>query len=298
MMNIETAHTATRDIRSEIQRINEVVSFPPVVAEILQAMSDQNVTTTKVIALIESDQGLTAKILRVANSPFYGLRSDVTNTAQALRMLGLDEIGHLLLTCQMKSRLMSLNTQQQSRLEILWKHSVATASVSRLLANRFRLPTDGKEYTAGLLHDMGKLVLIQYFPAQYAAIESLIITASKKDIDAEREMISIAHTEIGKQIGEKWRLPKDYLDVMQYHHRPASSSNYSLLASVVRLADLFCEQWGFGIAEQTEGFSIDTDCLGILAEFDLRFKNMPVEQLGAEIRSEFEKNLEMIEILS
>jgi putative nucleotidyltransferase with HDIG domain len=297
-MNVEPTHTVVRDIRAEIQRINEVVSFPPVVAEILQAMSDQNVTTTKVITLIESDQGLTAKILRVANSPFYGLRSDVTNIAQALRMLGLDEIGHLLLTCQMKSRLMSLNTRQQLRLETLWKHSVAAASVSRLLANRFRLPTDGKEYTAGLLHDMGKLVLIQYFPDQYAAIESLITTASKKDIDAELELISITHTEIGKQIGEKWRLPKEYLDVMLYHHRPASSSNHSLLTAVVRLADLFCEQWGFGIAEQAEGFSIDTDCLSILAEADVSFKTMPIEQLGAEMRSEFEKNLEMIEILS
>jgi putative nucleotidyltransferase with HDIG domain len=288
-----------RDIRTEIQRINEVVSFPPVVTEIMEAMSDQNVTAGKVTSLIESDQALTAKILRVANSPFYGLRTDVTNISQALRMLGLDEIGHLLLTCQMKSRLMALSTEQHSRLEILWKHSVATASVSRILAAHFKLPTDGKEYTAGLLHDMGKLVLIQYFPDQYAEVEKMIIDSAKKDVEAEMQILSITHTEIGKHIGEKWRLPKEYLEVMLFHHRPQAAIHYSLLAAVVRLADLFCEQWGFGIHEQEEGFSIDDDeSVRVLAAAAPNFSGITNDFLNAEIRPEFEKNLEMVEALA
>ncbi|MFZ4621552.1 MAG: HDOD domain-containing protein [Bacteroidota bacterium] len=297
MIVIEKQERSKRDVRTEIQRINEVVSFPPVVAEILQAMSDADVTMAKVTSIIESDPALTAKILRVANSPFYGLRRDVTNIGQALRLLGLDEIGHLLLTCQMKSRLMSLNEHQQTHLERLWKHSVAVAAAARLLAARYKIPTEGKEYTAGLLHDMGKLVLIQYFPEQFAAVEAIIDGEGIGDTEAEQRVIAISHAEIGKLIGEKWRLPKEYLEVMQYHHRPALSSNQSLLCAVVRCADLFCEQWGFGIGEQKSGFAFDDEVAGIMLDAVPQLGELPAETVNVELRAEFEQQLEHIQVL-
>jgi putative nucleotidyltransferase with HDIG domain len=241
---------ATRDIRMEIARINEVVSFPPAVAEILHAMADQHVTMAKITDIIESDPALTAKVLGIANSPFYGLRRDVTNIAQALCMLGLDEIGHLLLTIQMKSRLMSLDPLQRVLLDRLWKHSVSAAVTARLIAARYRIPTEGKEYTAALLHDMGKLVMIQYFPALNAGIGQHIRTEGMEETEAELHAVGITHTQIGKQVGEKWRLPKEYLDAMQWHHQPWRSAEHSLLCAVVRWSDLLCEQWELGMGEE------------------------------------------------
>jgi putative nucleotidyltransferase with HDIG domain len=297
MLVVEKQEKNKRDVRMEIQRINEVVSFPPVVAEILQAMSDADVTMAKVVTIIESDTALTAKILRVANSPFYGLRRDVANIAQALRMLGLDEIGHLLLTCQMKSRLMSLDSRQQTHLERLWKHSVAVAAISRLLASHYRIPTEGKEYTAGLLHDMGKLVLIQYFPEQVLSIDEMIIRDSVSDIEAEQRIASISHTEIGRLIGEKWRLPKEYLDVMQFHHRPGLSSNHALLCAVVRCADLFSEQWGFGIGEQTEAFSLESEAAGIIIDAAPQLGERPAEEINDELHLQFAQQFEHLQVL-
>lgn len=297
MLVIEKEEKSKRDVRTEIQRINEVVSFPPVVAEILQAMSDADVTMAKVTSIIESDPALTAKILRVANSPFYGLRRDVTNIAQALRMLGLDEIGHLLLTCQMKSRLMSLDSIQRIHLERLWKHSVAVAAIARLLSAQYRIPTDGKEYTAGLLHDMGKLVLIQYFPEQYRAVEELIGRESISDIDAEQRIASISHTEVGRQIGEKWRLPKEYLDVMQFHHRPGLSSNHSLLCAVVRCADLFSELWGFGIGEVVETFSLESEAAGIIIDAAPQLGERPADEVLNELHENFDRQFEHLQVL-
>ena len=297
MLVVEKQEKNKRDVRTEIQRINEVVSFPPVVAEILQAMSDADVTMAKVTTIIESDTALTAKILRVANSPFYGLRRDVANIAQALRMLGLDEIGHLLLTCQMKSRLMSLDSRQRTHLERLWRHSVAVAAISRLLASLYRIPTEGKEYTAGLLHDMGKLVLIQYFPEQVLSIEEMIIRESVSDIEAEQRIASISHTEIGRLIGEKWRLPKEYLDVMQFHHRPGLSTNHALLCAVVRCADLFSEQWGFGIGEQTEAFSLESEAAGIIIDVAPQLGERPAEEISDELRLQFAQQFEHLQVL-
>ena len=297
MLVIEKEEKNKRDVRTEIQRINEVVSFPPVVAEILQAMSDADVTMAKVTSIIESDPALTAKILRVANSPFYGLRRDVTNISQALRMLGLDEIGHLLLTCQMKSRLMSLDSRQRTHLERLWKHSVAVAAISRLLSSQYRISTDGKEYTAGLLHDMGKLVLIQYFPEQYLSVEAMISSDSVSDIDAEQRIVSVSHAEIGRLIGEKWRLPKEYLDVMQFHHRSGLSTNHSLLCAVVRCADLFSEQWGFGIGEQAGAFSPESEAAGIIIDAAPQLAERPADEVNNELRGLFEQQFEHLQVL-
>jgi putative nucleotidyltransferase with HDIG domain len=288
-----------RDIRIEINRINEVVSFTPVVAEILQTMTNQNVATKKITQLIESDQALTAKILHIANSPFYGLSTNINSIGCALTMLGLDEIGHLLLTCQMKARLASLNSDQNETLWKLWKHSVVTASIARLIANRFRFPTEGKEYTAGLLHDMGKLVVIQYFPKEYAMVESLIQDLSITDIDAEMQTLAISHTEIGYQLGQKWRLPKEYLDVMQYHHSVRMSQNNMVMISLVRFADLLSEQWGDGVGEQSEALVFaDQECVQVLGESDPEFAKEPIERIIEELFAEFEKTSDVVGILS
>ena len=259
-----SSHTGGRnDIRSGIQRINEVMSFPPVITELMDAMSSSDVTVAKVTEIVETDPALTAKILRVANSPFYGLRSDVTTIGQAFRLLGLDEIGQLLLTCQMKSRLQSLDRRQHEQLERLWHHSVATAVAARIIASRLHAGTEGKEYTAGLLHDMGKLVLIQYYPEEMATI--VLLTESDTDeSEAERSVTGMPHTEIGRLVGEKWRLPKEYLDVMQFHHRPTAAPNAPLLTAIVRCADLLAERWEYGIGEPSSALHPDDETLSLL----------------------------------
>ncbi|MCX6137696.1 MAG: HDOD domain-containing protein [Ignavibacteriales bacterium] len=288
-----------RDIRNEINRINEVVSFPTVVAEILDAMTDEKITTSKITRLIESDPALTTKMLRVANSPFYGLRGNVKSIQSAITMLGLDETGRLLLTYHMKARLISLNQQQNARLEALWKHSVTTATVSRMVASRYKFLTDGKEYTAGLLHDMGKLVLIQYFPETNPVIEQMIRERSLCDVDAEVQVASISHTSIGSQLGEKWRLPSEFVEVMRCHHDVRTSEQNPLLTAVVRFADLLCEQWGYGVGEQPQGFTLAEDkAIRMLGEFDAFFRDRPLEQVIQDLTADFEKNLELIQLLS
>ena len=151
-----------RDIRSEIDEINEIVPFPAVITEILSALSNDDISTVKITHLIESDAALTANILRAANAPSYGIRGYVKNVNSAIALVGLEETSRLLLAYHMKQRLIFLNMQQWGDLEALWKHSISTATLSRVIASHFKLKTGDKEFTAGLLHDMGKLVLIQY----------------------------------------------------------------------------------------------------------------------------------------
>jgi HD-like signal output (HDOD) protein len=143
-----------RDIRTEIDQINEIIPFPAVVAESLAALRNEDVATRKISKLIESDAAPTTIILRPANAPFYGIRGSVNNVGNAMTLIGLEETSRLLLTYHMKQRLIFLTMQQWGTLELLWKHSITTATLSRLFARHFKFKTSEKEFNAGLLHDM------------------------------------------------------------------------------------------------------------------------------------------------
>jgi HD-like signal output (HDOD) protein len=287
-----------RDIRTEIERINEVVSFPTIVSEILNAMSGDNVTMNKVAALIETDVAMTTKILRVANSPFYGLRGTVKSIASAIKMLGLDETGRFLLTYHMKSRLFAINPQQRKRLERLWRHSITTATLARLLAVRANVQTGGKEYTAGVLHEMGKLVLIQYFPDTIPVVEQMIADLGMTDVEAENQIAAISHCEIGSELGEKWGLPAEFTEVMRCHHAAKTAEINPLLAALVRCADLLCEQFGYGIGERSGEYSFHEDeSFDVLQVTIPYFRDTASEDIKAAMAEDLEKNLEFIKTI-
>lgn len=288
-----------RDIRSEIDEINELVPFPSVIAEILSALSGDTVATVKITRLIESDPALTTSILRAANAPYYGIRGQVTNVSNAIRLIGLDETSRLLLSYHMKQRLIFLNMEQWGSLESLWKHSVSTATLSRVVASHFKLKTGQKEFTAGLLHDMGKLVLIQYFPNSISVTEQMVKELAMHDVEAEQQTVAISHAEIGGQLGEKWSLPSEYVEVMESHHEAENATIDPLLTATVRFADLLCEQWGHGVGEQPRGFSIGDDaCWKMLATTVPAFREQTPAEVSQELMGEFEKSKQLIRLLA
>ncbi len=288
-----------RDIRSEIDEINEIVPFPAVITEILSALSNDDISTVKITHLIESDAALTANILRAANAPYYGIRGYVKNVNSAIALVGLEETSRLLLAYHMKQRLIFLNMQQWGDLEALWKHSISTATLSRVIASHFKLKTGDKEFTAGLLHDMGKLVLIQYFPDSLSVTHQMIKELSMRDVEAERQTLAISHTEIGGHLGTKWALPPEFVEVMQCHHDAGEATIDPTLTAVVRFADLLCEQWGHGIGEQPQGFLIEDDaCWKILVAASPSFGERTSVGAGEELMAEFEKNKGLIQLLT
>jgi putative nucleotidyltransferase with HDIG domain len=239
-----------RDVRSEIEMINELVTIPRVIAEIMEELDKEEAATHKVIKMVETDASLTTSILRVANSPFYGMRRQIDTVSSAITLLGLSEVSNLLIMFYMKQRLHQLSVKQEQYLELLWNHSVSTAVVASLVAKEFRIPTQGKEFTAGLLHDLGKIVIAQYFSTELIAAERKVNATGQPDIQAETELVGIAHTDIGGLLAERWNLPKDYVEVMELHHAPLLSVNNPNLVAVVRFADLISETNGQGIGER------------------------------------------------
>jgi HD-like signal output (HDOD) protein len=247
-------------------------------------------TSNKITSLIETDPALTGSVLRAVNSPFYGLRWRVNSVSSAIALLGLTETGRLLTAFYMKQRLFSLNSEQQSYLEQLWKHSVSTAAIARLIVKEYGILTGGKEFTAALMHDMGKIVLVQYFPKELVTIGRMVRELEQNDIDAENQIVAIPHTEIGGLLGEKWRLPLDYVEVMRLHHNPQAAELNPELVSVVRFADLLAEQWDLGIGEHPGNISFEGDeSFTLLSQHEPRLKEQGFEQVCQTLEEKYEE---------
>jgi len=248
-----------RDIRAEIENINEIFSPPTVLTEIMDQLGKEDSTIQNVTNLIEVDPVLTAGILRAVNSPFYGLRWRVTSVANAIGLLGLTETSKLLLAFFLKQKLFTLTSVQREYLEKLWNHSINTAYIAHLIAQEYLIPNAGKEFTASLLHDMGKIVLVEYFPTELDTTRRMVKELEQTDTQAESQVLAIAHTEIGGLLAEKWKLPADYVEVMKLHHTPDQAERNPELTSLVRFADLVSELWGLGIGEQPETTLFEND---------------------------------------
>ncbi len=287
-----------RDIRNEIEDINDIVPFPTVVASVMAELLNKDVAIKKIIQIIETDIALTTLILRVANSAYYGLRGEVTSISSAIMMLGVDEVNRLILIYQLKQRIFRLNKDQRAFLELLWKHSVTTATIARDLSKLLLYKSDGQEFTSGLLHDMGKIVLVQHFSHSLIVTQKMILELGLSDVEAEIQSLAITHAEIGGQLGEAWNLPPVFVEVMRYHHAPGDAVLDPKLVAIVRTADLLSEQWGLGIIERTVRVNMgDTDAWKILQHEFPRLVDLDSVLLEQQLKNDFESHKEFIHMM-
>jgi len=280
-----------RDIRDEIKSINEMVPIPATVSLIMSKSLGGEMANAKLIKLIESDAVLTSLILRSANSAFYGLRSGVSTISHAVLLLGYLEINRLVLMYDLKQRLFTLNKEQRDYLNRLWLHSISTATAARIISKHIGFLTNGEEFTAGLLHDMGKIVLAQHYSHSLVKTEQMINELGMNDIEAELQFFAIGHDEIGGILADNWNLPKILSDVMRFHHSVERAGEYKGITALVRLADLLCERWGVGIIEQAADCNVreDQSWLELLTQFPT-IAHQSFEEFEEDIRMEFENN--------
>lgn len=288
-----------QDIRNEIDNISEIVPIPSTVTLILAQTVRDEMANSKLINLIDADAVLTALILRAANSAFYGIRSGVATIAHAVTLLGYTEISRLVLTYELRQRVFTLNAQQRDFLNRLWLHSLCTGTTARIIAKYLRHPTIGEEFTAGLLHDMGKIVLAQHFSLSLIKMREMIDELYMSDVEAELQLFAMGHNEIGERLGKNWSLPPVITDTMRYHHDPAHEGPHRTVTAIVRTADLLAEQWNLGITERSTPAPVWEDpCWSVLSEEFPALTTEPFEAFEENIRMEFENNLAFSELFS
>lgn len=188
-----------------IRQIRELPSLPAVVLELLSSMEQQDIDVHVLAHKIELDQAMAAKTLRIANSSFYGMQSEVTSIAQAVSVLGFHSIRTVVTACALTGSFAPV-AGSGFDFQGFWRHSLATAVVARLLAPHMRVNPE-TAFTAGLLHDLGTLVLATRFPDQHALVRSYRQRHDCQMIEAELAVLAIDHAQVGSALAAYWKFP-------------------------------------------------------------------------------------------
>ena len=205
---------------------------PPQTLIKLLGMLDADTADARAVGeAVECDIGLSVRTLQLANSPFYGLSRRVTSIHEAVTILGLNTVRRLVLAVG-SAGLMSLPTALSSVLPALLSHSARCASLARVLAAPAEL-SENEAFTAGMLHDVGKIVIAHAFPDIDVVARRAVIV--KGDVDAERALCGYDHCQLGHALLNHWRLPSMLVDVARMHH--ASPTEMSRPVALVALAD-------------------------------------------------------------
>lgn len=290
-MATEHAH-----LEKEIRKLASFVPISATVANIIRYELKGEAANRRLRSHIEADNALTVMVLQAANSSFYGFRGQVVTVAHAVMLIGFEEISRIVLMHELRQRIITLNPAQQESVKRLWIHSITTATLARILCRELRLHTSGEEFTGGLLHDLGKLFFIQNAPDLAERIARRIADGTT-DVEAEREIARWPHTDIGALLGLQWDLPPVLCDVMKLHHMTDPIEEGRTIIAVIRLADLLCEKWGYGIGEGNAPERIGED-----QSWDHVQRNVPgmndrtVEEIEATVKPEFDSHTEFREL--
>ncbi|HYD63089.1 MAG TPA: HDOD domain-containing protein [Noviherbaspirillum sp.] len=214
--------------------IRTLPSLPLVVLEVLKSFEQPDASVGMLAEKVSKDQALAAKTLRIANSSFYGLSRKVTTIPQAITILGFDSVRTLIAAAAVTD-IFSGNTTSPFDFKGFWRHAIGTGLCAKMLARQMKLNQD-YAFVCGLLHDIGRLVLVTRFPEQYAMAMKY---RGEKDcyvIEAERAVLEMDHASVGRALADYWKFPLIMQKAIAHHHNP-QGDDLGDIPAVVHVAE-------------------------------------------------------------
>ena len=228
-------------------------SLPPisqVVSEALEVMADPDSVVDDIAKAIETDQSLVSNVIRLVNSAYYGLPNKVSYIQQACVLLGNRILREIIIMAGV-SNLLEKNLKGYGfAAGELWRHSVASASGSKIIAGEEDPDWKNDAYIAGLIHDLGKITLNPYIAERVDAFEAFMENEKQDFLEAEKSILGFDHAEIAYEICIKWKFPENIAFAIQHHHHPSLSQG-DKLSYVVHMADFLAKSCGFGCSRDT-----------------------------------------------
>ncbi|MBW2305095.1 MAG: HDOD domain-containing protein [Deltaproteobacteria bacterium] len=222
-----------------IESIDTLPPFPDVARRILEIADSPDIGAKDILEIIQYDQGITANCLKLCNSSYFSLPVKIFTIEQAVALLGLQNIVKIVLAnCMALSPYMKAQKGYGLHPGELWRHSVATATLSQLILKKAGRREDSVLFTAALLHDVGKLVLDRYVAENPAELAALIRKAGLTFTQAEKEVLGIDHAELGGIIAENWKFPVTLVNSIRNHHQSMKEKIIPNMESWVRLSNL------------------------------------------------------------
>lgn len=247
--------------RDEIlEQVNQVPKLPAVVARIQALLQDPQVEFSALAKEIEMEPGMTGNVLHMANSAIFGWSREIHSIRQAVTLLGTHRILQMVI-CQVAAPIIrDANVGYGMTPNELWRHSICVGLAAEKVAENSRLEcAPDKAFTAGLLHDVGKIVLGTFIDLDDVPVHDLVRNEGLSFEEAERRLFDIDHAEISGLVLGRWQLPVEMVAAVRHHHQPAATAEHRDLVDIVHVADMLCMTAGLGLGSDGLAYRLDVD---------------------------------------
>jgi len=240
------------DYHDLVNEVDQLVSLPTVCVKVMNLLNDPHSTSKDIERVLIQDPPLTAQLLRMANSPFYGLRSQIDTLSRAVAVIGTKRIHNLVLAVSAIKSFDKLTNGIVS-IENFWSHSIYTGLIANILGKYSTITQNDSIFIAGLLHDIGQLVIFNKRPDDVQIALSLMQDATQESdlYIYEREVLGFDHMQVGSELARRWLLPENLIACIEYHHIPSLAPSHNLELALIYLGNRLA-----GLAE-LNSFNLD-----------------------------------------
>ncbi len=290
----------------KLESLKQLPMLPSTAAEALHLIDNPRTSAGALGKIIERDQALVARVLKIANSPFYGFPREISTIDLAIVVLGFDAIKETILSLVIQG-VFAHTRSAQLNIQEFWKYSIFCGAAARYLARRLGYRLAGEAFVAGLMHDIGVLIIAQSFPRELDSIRDEQRTRGFTLTEAEHHVLAATHCEIGAWLAERWNLPKQLINAIAYHHvtplntaflekpETADATDETAdhpLTSIVALTEWFADHLGFKQwAQEQRGseLNIPQHVMEKIGAHDVLDPGSAIEALKPALLEEYEK---------
>lgn len=253
-----------------LKTLDDLPAMPQVVIKAREVIANVDSGVNDVVKILETDQAITTRILKVANSAYYGMSGKISTIKHASVILGYKVIGELITLASSSGLLDRELGGYGLGSGALWTHSLSVAIGSRILAARKNPSLEDTSFSAGLIHDAGKLVLDQYVMERKEDFEEIMEHGQVTFMTAENKIFGFNHAEMGFDVCDRWSIPDDIATAIKYHHAPSRSDNNDLAYiihmadAIVNMADELAKMGGMGAGIEAVMYMLDDKAMEFL----------------------------------
>ena len=234
-------------IRKTLENVSNIPTLPIVIDKIARLLNNPQTSAEEIGKAITTDQALAAKVLKLVNSAFYGFPGKISTITHAVVILGFATVKNVVLTASIFDAFTKkVSLTSSFDLEKFWLHSIACGAASQCLSKHIGYGEKEECFIAGLIHDVGKIILCNYLPAEFELVVQNTVQKGCLFYESEKEVLHMTHEDLGGIVAERWNLPKNLRDGVQFHHAPVQGGEFSTTAGIVHAADILVRAMDYG----------------------------------------------------
>ena len=268
------------DANKIVTNVLKVAALPAVALKFSEAIKNPLTSNHDLENIVSEDSALAAKVLMIANSALFNFPSKIDTISKAITIIGHKQLSEIILSCSIVAMFKDI-PQNVIDMDMFWRHSIAVATASRILASYRHEQNIERFFTAGLLHDIGKLIIFVETPKY--AVEVITKCAETNELmhKVEKEVLGFDHAKLGAMLLKKWKLPEDVVATVYYHHMPSISSGDIVGPSIIHIADIITHALQFGSSGESFIPTLNEKAWNAL-DLDIEILSSVIEQLNVQ----------------